>query len=881
MLSIGKIAQGQHRYYEHQVARGEDDYYSGRGEAPGEWTGTGAKALGLTGRVSAERFNALIAGHDPRDPATRLRSSEQNPKVAAFDLTFSAPKSVSVMFAIAPTGVSGQLVACHEEAVKAALEYLQDTAVSVRRGKAGEHVERAGGLIAAAYRHRMSRALDPQLHTHVVAANLAQGPDGRFTALHSSQLYKEAKTAGYLYQAHLRALVSERLGLEWGPVTNGAAELTGVARGVIEFFSKRRQEMQRAAAAGGIGLDSKSAAEHAALATRERKQYGVETHTWREEVQACAAEQGLGTGEVTQLLHVGHERAGDPTSSRPAVDEQALGEHLAGPNGLTERSNTFDARPVLREFAAAAQVGALVGEVREMASRFTARADVLATTRGEMTTAELTDIERRLIAATMGRASEHCCVVGERLTERSIAAADRELTTEQANAVRAVTGSGHGVSVIEALAGTGKTYLEWADRAGWIETFKEPHAAREQALAEWTTAAAEVGPAQAVMIARENELRDELNHAARELRREQGALGEEREYGGVQLAVGDRIICRRNDRTVDVDNGMRGTVCHVDANCVTIDTDGGLVRELPAAYAQEHVEHAYSLTGHGMQGGTVQAAIVVASPRDLSAGWSYTALSRARGETRLLVYEENTTHERNEFAPPDQTEKATRTELLARTEQRMSERDDEDLAIEQLPAKTPSPGRPDDPELTRPHTPTNEPPQEHAAVRAEPNQPDPPPNTARLAELRERIEQLKAQQASLPARELRRIDDLEARANTLKSKREQLTGRLAALPEPTRRWGREHDPNAVERAHLQTALQAIERELTNALTERTRLERDLGANPSEARAERDAVKQALTTLIRDRRTLEAQTRTNRGHDRAQEAQRDTALDLGL
>jgi conjugative relaxase-like TrwC/TraI family protein len=215
MLSIGKIAQGQHRYYERQVAHGEDDYYSGRGEAPGEWTGAGARALGLAGRVSAEQFNALIAGHDPRDPTTRLRSSEQDPKVAAFDLTFSPPKSVSVLFAVAPANVSGQLVACHEEAVNAALEYLQDMAVSVRRGRAGERVERAGGLIAACYRHRMSRALDPQLHTHVVAANLAQGPDGRFTALHSSRFYREAKTAGYLYQAHLRALVSERLGLEW------------------------------------------------------------------------------------------------------------------------------------------------------------------------------------------------------------------------------------------------------------------------------------------------------------------------------------------------------------------------------------------------------------------------------------------------------------------------------------------------------------------------------------------------------------------------------------------------------------------------------------------------------------------------------------------
>jgi hypothetical protein len=113
---------------------------------------------------------------------------------------------------------------------------------------------------------------------------------------------------------------------------------------VTEFFSKRREEIRRAAATGGIALDSKSAAEHAALATRERKKYGVETHTWREEVQACAAEQGLGSDEVTQLLNTGHERASDPTSSRPTVDEQTLGGHLAGPGGLTERSNTFDMR---------------------------------------------------------------------------------------------------------------------------------------------------------------------------------------------------------------------------------------------------------------------------------------------------------------------------------------------------------------------------------------------------------------------------------------------------------------------------------------------------------------------------------------------------------
>ena len=357
MLSIGKIALGQHRYYEHQVAQGHDDYYAGRGEAPGEWVGTGAAALGLSGEVSGAQFGALLAGLYPRDPGVRLRASARDPKVAALDLTFSAPKSVSVLAAVAGDRVTRDLILAHEQAVRAALGWLEESAVQVRRGAGGERVERAGGLLAAAYRHRMSRALDPQLHTHVVAANLACGPDGRFTALHGTPLYRAAKTAGFLYQAHLRALVSERLGLEWGPVRNGAAELVGVDRLVLEEFSKRRFEMLREAERDGIGLGSKAAAESAALATRERHRYGVETHTWREEVRARAGELGLGARELGELTRVGRVRAAAGLARAGGVDERRLGDRLAGPEGLTERSNTFDERAVLQEFAAAATQG--------------------------------------------------------------------------------------------------------------------------------------------------------------------------------------------------------------------------------------------------------------------------------------------------------------------------------------------------------------------------------------------------------------------------------------------------------------------------------------------------------------------------------------------
>ncbi len=190
--------------------------------------------------MSDGQFNALVAGMDPRDPSVRLRWSVRDPEVAALDLTFSAPKSVSVLAAAGSNDLTRVLVDAHNQAVTAALAYLDDSAVMVRRGHDGTTVQAGEGLIAAAYLHRMSRSLDPQLHTHVVAANLTRGPDGRFTALHGAPLYRAAKTAGYLYQSQLRATISERLGLEWGEVRKGAAELA---------VSRRRSSLSSRSAA--------------------------------------------------------------------------------------------------------------------------------------------------------------------------------------------------------------------------------------------------------------------------------------------------------------------------------------------------------------------------------------------------------------------------------------------------------------------------------------------------------------------------------------------------------------------------------------------------------------------------------------------------------
>ena len=370
MLSIGKLTVEQSRYYERQVAQGRDDYYSGRGESPGRWTGSGAETLDLRGGVDDDGFMALMEGRDP-GTGERLKRVGGRSNVAAFDLTFSAPKSVSVLFAIGEPALAGALVEAHESAVDAALGYLEREACRVRRGRGGVRHEAGEGFVAAAYRHRMSRAEDPQLHTHVVAANMARGADGRWTALDATPIYQHAKAAGFLYQAHLRAAVRERLPwVRWGPVRNGMAEIEELSPEVLREFSTRRRqivERERELAAAGVEVGD-GGREAIAHATRGRKRHGIDTAPWRDVVRARAAEHGLGARELAALV-LGPARA-------PEIpDPRVVSGELAGAGGLTERQNTFAKREAVMAWAAAHGQGAPAATVERDAAQFLGRDD--------------------------------------------------------------------------------------------------------------------------------------------------------------------------------------------------------------------------------------------------------------------------------------------------------------------------------------------------------------------------------------------------------------------------------------------------------------------------------------------------------------------------
>ena len=211
MLTIRAMTSGEGYAQRHLQ---QSDYYDQNRSVEGKWHGRGAELLGLKGEVSSEDFEAVRQGLDPRTGeflrqrhgADRIASNgaEQSKARSLYDMTFSAPKSVSVM---AIVGGDGRLIDAHETAVREALEEAEKySATRVRLDGLNEN-RATGNWIVASYTHDTSRQLDPQLHTHAVAANLTyDGTEGRWKALQASGLYERRS---YLTEVYRNALARE------------------------------------------------------------------------------------------------------------------------------------------------------------------------------------------------------------------------------------------------------------------------------------------------------------------------------------------------------------------------------------------------------------------------------------------------------------------------------------------------------------------------------------------------------------------------------------------------------------------------------------------------------------------------------------------------
>lgn len=476
VLNIGKLRAGGEHYYLNSVAKGVEDYYLGSGEAPGYWIASGAQDLGLSGEVTEAALRNVLEGAHPVS-GDQLVARRKGERVPGFDLTFRAPKSVALLHALGPKEASNAIVSAHDAAVAASLNYLERVASGARRGKGGRVSIDSKGFVGAAFRHRTSRAGDPLLHTHVLVANLLQGSDGRWGAVDGRHLYLHSKTAGYLYQAHLRAELTRRLGLGWGPVRNGAADLRGFSREVIRAFSRRRREVE--AASGGSDVAGGRRGQVAALATRKAKDYDVSPETLLPEWQERAGELGLGHDDLEML--VGQTNYVDLDADERAEVER----HLASPDGLTAQSSTFSRRDAIQGLCAALPEGAAVTDVEALTDGFLEHDEVVAlddvtpkrfrlsdspiaagTHEARYTTKEMLATEHRVVEHAVGRRDDGVGVVRESSLQAALSR-HPSLFPDQAAMVQRVTTSGAGVDVVVGWAGTGKTFALGAARDAW------------------------------------------------------------------------------------------------------------------------------------------------------------------------------------------------------------------------------------------------------------------------------------------------------------------------------------------------------------------------------------------------------------------------------
>ena len=327
---------------------------------------------------------------------------------------------------------------------------LEVEAARARRGKAGLVQIDAEGFVAAGSRHRSSRAADPQLHTHVLVANLVWSPaDRRWSALDARPLYRWAKTAGYLYEAQLRAELTRRLGVDQGPVRNGIAEMAGIDRTVLDEFP--------AAATRSVAhLDARDCPGTGRPARRRRHplRQGHRHHR----------------GPVHRLAQPGRPAAFDASVIDQLCDRTApdSSRHCPTPTscsttsprrGLTAANATFDRRDVIMAISARAAVPAPTSTTSIAAAAVPPlrRGRRLPRRDGSRRTVhDRRDARHRSPALGAGRArSRRPCRLRRRGPPRRHGGPI--LTAEQRGMVLHTVPRGDRIEVIEGVAGAGKT----------------------------------------------------------------------------------------------------------------------------------------------------------------------------------------------------------------------------------------------------------------------------------------------------------------------------------------------------------------------------------------------------------------------------------------
>lgn len=465
MLTLSKaIKAAQGEYY--LSLAGVDDYYTAGSEPPGYWLGSGAAALGLDGELDKDQFRYLLRGMSP-DGQRKLVRNADSERRSGWDLTWSAPKSVSVAWSQADVETRERIEHCLRRAAAAGVAHLEDVAGISRRGEDGR-IHETARLALAAFLHSTSRAQDPQLHLHTILLNVGVRADGTTGTLEPKLLYRHQMAAGTLFRAELASLLESELGLR-ARRENRAFELLGVDPELMAFFSKRRAqieaELARTGQSGGRAAEMANFATRAVKETRPRAELFAE---W----QRIGREHHWSTKELSWMIH-----AAFPSRhlewERAAAGTEALTQ-------LTASQSHFCRRQIVQAVAECCQGRGLGAAVVLRLSGELLRSPELVRLgehRGEVhfTTREILALEKSVLATAEAMQRARVDLPGS-WVEAAIARHSR-LTGEQTDALRHLCAARGGLTLIHGMAGTGKSTLFAVAHEVWTQQKLSVHGA--------------------------------------------------------------------------------------------------------------------------------------------------------------------------------------------------------------------------------------------------------------------------------------------------------------------------------------------------------------------------------------------------------------------
>lgn len=454
MMSFKSISNSSQAalYYESLAT---EDYYELGGEPSGYWMGALKSAIYLAGEVKNGELGKMLQGYHPIT-GEALASNAGEAHKAGWDMTFSATKSVSVAWALADQETRTAIQAAQKKATEAGIKFLEKNAFSSRdRGEVTSPIHQ---VIAAAYEHSTSRAQDPQLHTHVLVANLGLRSDGSVCAIDFDSRWKLA--AGAVYRSQL-ANELQQLGFQIEQDVKKSFSINGIPQKLCDAFSKRRQAIVEQAEK--YGVTSAQGMQIATFTTRENKTGEISRSELFQKWQSEAIALGYQPDLIQQC------QIYKPIQSKMLTPMEIF-------TDLHQQMSTFTPQQLNHAVAVAAQghmngdgINQYVDEILKNSELVRLQSINPKLDRGldqtelRFSTQTQLALEQHLLGQAKNRQHEtqHQIVVDPLLIKHA------NLTKEQQLALEHITTQAGGLKIVQGMAGTGKGFLLGVAYIAW------------------------------------------------------------------------------------------------------------------------------------------------------------------------------------------------------------------------------------------------------------------------------------------------------------------------------------------------------------------------------------------------------------------------------